>query len=67
MTWEQQEKLVYGLLTLSDVSPLPPGDVLEELFKHPVCLFRVNKARNQMNPKEEHKEERENHSLLYVL
>lgn len=41
-------------LTLPGVSSLTPWYVLEELFKHPVCLFRVNEARNQMNPKEEH-------------
>lgn len=39
LTCEGPGKVVYTLLTLSDVSPLTPGYVLEELLKHPVCLF----------------------------
>lgn len=39
LTCEWPEKVVYKLLTLSDVSSLTPGYVLEELLKHPVCLF----------------------------
>lgn len=58
MTLEWPEKLDYTLLTMSDVSSLTPRYVLQELFKHPVCLFRVNKARNQMNPKEEKEKEK---------
>ena len=26
-------------VTLSDVCSLPPGDFMEELFKHPVCFI----------------------------
>lgn len=62
MTW----KGGHTLLTLPDVSSLTPGYVLEELLKHPVCLFWVNKARNQMNPKDE-KEKCKEYTLLYLL
>lgn len=68
LTCEWPEKVVYTLLTLSDVSSLTPGYVLEELLKHPVCLFWVNKARNQMNPKDEKdKEKWKEYTFLYQL
>jgi len=70
ITWEWHEKSFYTLLlTLSDVSSLTPGYVLEELFKHPVCLFWVNKARDQINPKEEKDKEKMEviHTSRYAL
>lgn len=63
-TWE----VSLHILTLSDVSSLTPGYVLKELFKHPVCLFWINEARNQMNPKKEDTEKKEGiKTSIYAL